>query len=112
MTRIQETLLDLLKEELEYEDRDRDYNQWILGLSMKDKLARVVVKTNESPYVDGMDIGYTVNRNKIKGDQVSLEESYYENSPSLVGSPIKDALAWLEKHGEICYLQIHNPLDE
>lgn len=106
-------IVETLKQELEY--RDGDYSQWIVGISIR-KLgngraakegvytARVVVKTNESPYVDGMDILF-----KASGDSIEIDPLYYENTPEYQGGEVGDAVRWLEKNGETVYRQIGEP---
>lgn len=82
-------IVETLKQELEY--RDGDYSQWIVGISIR-KLgtgravkegvytARVVLQTNESQYVDGMDILF-----KANGDSIEIDPLYYENTPEYQG---------------------------
>lgn len=71
MIKIKEAIVEKLKSELEYFDKDNKYSQWILSVSIRKErenriivnpkyTARVVSKTNESPYVDGIDIKVTV----------------------------------------------------
>lgn len=72
MKKIQDSITEILKTELEYTDKDCGYSQWVLGVSIKKDrskhriigsptyIARVVVKTNESPFVDGMDVLFTM----------------------------------------------------
>lgn len=113
MTEIQKDIEQILKQELEY--RDGDYSQWIVGISIR-KLgtgraakegvytARVVVKTNESPYVDGMDILF-----KANGDNIEIDPLYYENTPEYQGG--EDAVEWLKRNGEVVYRQMEDPFN-
>lgn len=76
-----------------------------MGISIKFKadrlnLLRVVVKTSESPYVDGMDIGFMV----IDG-LIELDPRFYENGPDLMGSSEDTSIKWLSELGKIIYLQ-------
>jgi phage anti-repressor protein len=114
MEKLQEEILIELKKILEYSDVENNYSQWILGLSLKQKevaeeedryLARVVVKTNESPYVDGMDIDLSVSN---KGEAL-IDPNYFENTPEFQGGSLESALDWLRNAGEIFYMQTVNP---
>lgn len=49
--------------------------------------ARTLIKTSESPYVDGIDIIFT-NSN----DNVDIDHNYYENTPEFQGGTQLDAL--------------------
>lgn len=110
-TRIQDELIDILRAEFNREEEwqgEKEY-QWVMGISIKLEpeglsLLRVVVKTSESPYVDGMEIGFMV----IDG-LIELGPSYYENSPDLMGSSVDTSIKWLSELGEIIYLQRENP---
>ena len=100
-------IVKAVRENLEY--TDEIYSQWVLGLSVKkvDKSfdIRVVLKTSESPYVDGMEISNVL----VKDDTVFLSD-YFENTPDLQGGEVKYALAWLKNLGEVCYIQLDDPL--
>jgi len=63
--------------------------------------ARVVVKTNESDLVDGMDISFTL--------EPIIDPSYYENSPDYMGGTIEDSVHWLKHHGKIVLEQLDDP---
>lgn len=115
--KLQEQILEILKSELQYKDSKNGYTQWIMGLSIKKQpksifsmgqdsiyTARTLIKTSEGPYVDGMDITFTKNH-----DKVEIDPEYYENGPSVEGAKVEDALRWLEKLGEEVYIQIENP---
>ncbi|OHW61865.1 hypothetical protein EUAN_16280 [Andreesenia angusta] len=89
-------IIETLKQELEY--RDGDYSQWIVGISIRklgaDRItreviytARVVVQTNESPYVDGVDILF-----KSNGDSIEIDSLYYENTPEYQRCEVDDAV--------------------
>lgn len=65
--------------------------------------ARVVVKTNESPYVDGMNIVVI-----IVGDSVVIYPNCFENTPELQGGTVENSLNWIKELEEISYLQIVN----
>ena len=115
--KIQEQILEILKSELEYKDSKNGYTQWVMGLSIGKNpntelsigidsmyIARTIVKTSDSPYVDGMDISFAKSN-----DNIEIDSKYFENSPSIEGSSIEDALRWLKKLGEEAYIQIENP---
>ena len=56
-----ETIITQLKNALERQEPGTNDHQWIMGISINDDrkqctIVRVVLKTNGSPYVDGMDI--------------------------------------------------------
>ena len=56
-----ETIITQLKNALERQEPGTNDHQWIMGISINDDrkqcaIDRVVLKTNGSPYVDGMDI--------------------------------------------------------
>lgn len=93
MKKIKISILETLKKELEHLEPNSNYSQWILGVSIRKErgaerdvgkpgyTARVVVKTSSSPYVDGMDISFTVPQ-----DDVVIDPDYFENTPELQGS--------------------------
>ena len=96
----------------EFELREEDYEQWVLGVSCLEKqegtqefIVKVVVHTSESIYSDGMEM--TVS---IVDDEVKLEENFFEKTPDLMGSPVKDAINWLREY-KIIYLQLLNPYE-
>lgn len=103
MIKIQDSIVEILRQELEYKD-EASYSQWILGVSIKKDIgkdriigsptyiARVVVKTSESQYVDGMDISFMVPE-----DDVIIEANYYENTPDFHGGMVEDSLRWLKQ---------------
>lgn len=110
MINIPAEIITTLKEELEY--IDDGYSQWILAVSIRKEhtkdgaieyTARVVLKTNESPYVDGMDI-----RLKVTKEEVQLESGWYENTPDFQGGTVEDSITWLKELGEIKYLNVKN----
>lgn len=118
MTIATDDLIRKLKQELEYHEPEQHYSQWIMGVSInnvrqgetKDSqtvIARTVVKTNQSPYVDGMDIDFAV-----KDGQLTMNKTYFENSPEYMGGTIKDSLAWMQVHGDLVYQQMDDPYDE
>lgn len=109
-TRLKDEIIDILRDEYNHKEKyDGQWEyQWLMGISMKlektgTSTMRIVVKTSESPYVDGMDIGFMI----IDG-QLEIEP-FYENGPDLMGSPELDSIKWLSKLGEIFYLQLENP---
>ena len=118
MKKIESAIIETLKQELENTDSSSNYSQWILGVSIRNKrtegsvvgnakyTARVVVKTNQSPFVDGMDIEFTVPE-----DDVLIDPDYFENTPEFQGGTVKDSLNWLKRIGEIYYLQLENPFE-
>lgn len=113
MEALEKKILEALKKILEYKDLENDYSQWILGLSLKKKwgedkedkkesyIARVVVKTSESPYVDGMDIEVDV----VGGD-VEVVQECFENTPELQGGTVQSSLDWILELEKACYIQI------
>lgn len=112
--KIQDELIDILRDEFEYteEYKGKFEFQWLMGVSLNkifsnEYLVRVSVKTSESPYIDGMSIKVSVVNGRVK-----LEEDYFEQSPELMGSPEADAVKWHENLGEVIYLQLENPNDE
>lgn len=64
-----------------------------------------VTKTNQSPYVDGMDIDFAEENGKM-----IIDPLYYEDTPDLMESSLKDSITWiLELNKEIVYLEQINP---
>lgn len=110
------TIVELLKEELEITDEANNYNQWVLGVSVREDFSktrvlenpyytvRVVVKTSDSPYVDGMDISFW-----IQNGEVQMDPEYFENGPDFQGGTVTGAISWLEQLANIYYLQVANP---
>jgi hypothetical protein len=113
--KIGEEIVSILKQELEYRD-DYSYAQWLMGVSIKksepemgvlerpEYIARTVVKTSTSPYVDGMDIRFTVTDNGVEIDPL-----FYENTPEFQGGEERDAINWMHELEEIFYIQSANP---
>lgn len=102
-------IIEALKEELEYMDYHYGDNQWIMAVGIKkvskDKyLARTVSKTNQSPYVDGLDI--TVN---IVDGEAEVDLTYIGAVPIFHSGEIEDSMKWIEKEFLIYYLQLENP---
>ena len=112
MKKIQDAITEILKAELAYTDTDNNYSQWVLGVSVKKDrtlgsptyLARVVVKTNESPFVDGMEVLFMVPE-----DDVIIEANYYEKTPDFQGGSVESSLKWLAGLEDIYYLQLDDP---
>ncbi|WP_303859848.1 hypothetical protein [Alkalibaculum bacchi] len=110
MTKISDSIVEILREELEQHDSLGDYSQWVLGVSIIKKgadqiyIARVAVKTNESPYVDGMDIFFMEAE-----DEVVIEVNYFEKTPVFNGGTVEDCITWLKELNDICYLQLQDP---
>lgn len=116
MKKIESAIIETLKQELENIDSISNYSQWILGVSIRKEgtegrvvgnpkyTARVVIKTSQSPFVDGMDIGFTV-----PGEDVLIDSDYFENTPEFQGGTVGDSLRWLKELEEIYYLQLDNP---
>lgn len=111
ITRIKDEAIDILRDEYNHKEKyDGQWEyQWLMGISMKleksgTSTMRVVVKTSESPYVDGMDIEFMI----IDG-YLEMHPLFYEEGPDLMGSPELDSIKWLSKLGEIFYLQVENP---
>ena len=83
MATLEQKIIDELKLALEYQEPTGDYAQWLMGISLpsvierkNDQLmitARVVVKTSDSEYVDGMDIAFSL--------EPIIDPNYYQNSP-------------------------------
>jgi len=108
-----------LKDELEHYSSEEDYIQWIMALAMKKKISkddlnnnqesyivRTVLKTSESPFVDGTDLKVVID---LKRKEAILDEDSLEDAPMFHGGGIDDSLRWLEKVGEIEYQQMKNP---
>ncbi len=105
----EELILKQLKQELEFNLPAEDYSQWVMGLSVKplnktNCIVRVVVRTSQSPYVDGTDYTISIIENTSTTNTDDLEED-----PIFHGGTIEDALNWLKEHSEPCYLQLENP---
>ena len=111
--KVKDSILEILKKELEYQKEG--YSQWVMGVSIiKEKetapanipryVARVIVLTSESPYVDGMQINFM-----MLEEDVIIGANYYENTPEFQGGTQLDALRWLRELGEEIYTQIENP---
>ena len=108
-------IVEILKEELEVTDVANDYNQWVLGVSIREErnkskvlknpyyTVRVVVKTSDSSYVDGMDIAFWVADGKVQ-----IDPEYFENWPDLQGGTVIGAINWLEQLGDFYYLKLAN----
>lgn len=111
MKRETDEIISQLKEQLERHDSNENYSQWILGISINDHrkqcvVARVVIKTNESPYVDGMDILFD-----RMDDQLTMDSKYYENSPDFMGGTVEDSFKWLQRQGDLIYQQMDDPFE-
>ena len=103
-------IIEALKKEFEY--REEDYDQWVMGVSIRqeeivlqESRSKVIVQTSESNYTDGMEMEVTVVDGVAK-----LEEDFFEKTPDLMGSPVKDAIKWLSEF-KIIYLQLLNPYE-
>ncbi|WFA09517.1 hypothetical protein [Tissierella sp. Yu-01] len=119
MAKIEKAIIKILKEELEFTNKGTNYSQWVLGvninkISAKDKvtgnpiyIARVVVKTSDSPYVDGMDIVFMAPE-----EDIIIEAKYYEKTPEFQGGTVEDSIEWLMKMNGIYYLQLDNPFEK
>jgi len=119
MQKIEDAIVEILKQELEYTESNINYSQWVLGVSIKKDrskdrtigsptyIARVAVKTSESPYVDGMDVLFT-----MPEDDVIIQANYYENTPEFQGGTVESSLIWLKVLEEIYYLQLNNPYEK
>ena len=111
MATLEQKIIDELKLALEYQEPTGDNAQWLMGVSLlsvierkNDQLmitARVVVKTSDSEYVDGMDIAFSL-------DPI-IDPNYYQNSPDYHGGSIEDSQPWLKKHGKVILEQLDNP---
>lgn len=118
MQNINEKIIEALKNEFEYRDKDNEYDQWVMGVSIRQEenikrvigtdeyKVKVVVKTSESNYVDGMRLEVIVMDGKVV-----LQEDFFEKSPDLMGSPEEDSIKWLLGLGDIIYLQELNPYE-
>lgn len=111
MKRETDEIISQLKKQLERYDSNENYSQWILGISINDHrkqcvVARVVIKTNESPYVDGMDIIFD-----RMDDQLTMDSNYYENSPDFMGGTVEDSFKWLQRQGDLIYHQMDDPFE-
>lgn len=113
MATLEQKIIDELKLALEYQEPTGDYAQWLMGVSLpsvierkNDQLvitARVVVKTSDSDYVDGMDIAFSL--------EPIIDPNYYQNSPDYHGGSIEDSQPWLKKHGKVILEQMDNPFE-
>ena len=110
---LKDQIVKLLRAELEYvEGSHKDgtyYSQWVMAVSIKEVskasyLARTVIKTNQSPYVDGTDI--TVN---IIDGQAELDLSFAEEEPIFHGGEIVASIRWIENVNNFCYIQPEDP---
>ncbi|OXS24855.1 MAG: hypothetical protein BI182_11850 [Acetobacterium sp. MES1] len=104
-----ETIITQLKNALERQEPGTNDHQWIMGISINDDrkqcaIVRVVLKTNGSPYVDGMDILFDKTR-----DQLTMDTNYYQNSPDFMGGTVTDSFKWLRCHGDLIYQQMDDP---
>ena len=87
MATLEQKIIDELKLALEYQEPTGDYAQWLMGISLPSVIerknnqlvitARVVVKTSDSEYVDGMDIAFSL--------EPIIDPNYYQNSPITQG---------------------------
>lgn len=111
MESLEEKIVSALRNELDYQETSSDYAQWLQAVSFPRAIekkdgqflitVRVVVQTNESELVDGMDIAFTL--------EPLIDPDYYNNSPDYHGGSIEDSQAWLKHHGEVIYQQVSNP---
>ena len=111
MATLEQKIIDELKLALEYQEPTGDYAQWLMGISLPSVIerknnqlmitARVVVKTSDSEYVDGMDIAFSL--------EPIIDPNYYQNSPDYHGGSIEDSQPWLKKHGKVILEQLDNP---
>ena len=109
MATLEQKIIDELKLALEYQEPTGDYAQWLMGISLPSVIerknnqlmitARVVVKTSDSEYVDGMDIAFSL--------EPIIDPNYYQNSPDYHGGSIQNtrgrfycALFWLKNTEE------------
>lgn len=68
---------------------------------------RVVLKTSESDYVDGMQLTAISVDGKVK-----LDENYYEQTPEYQGGEIIPAIDWINQlKGSVDYIRILEPED-
>ena len=114
---VRNQVISILKKEMNYTDPLDNYSQWLMGVSLQKNeaqvnedvsyTARIVTKTNQSPFVDGMDIEFTE-----KDHKMIIDPLYYENSPNLMGSPIRASIEWMCKMGDIIYLEQIDPHKE
>ena len=116
MKKIESAIIEILKQELENTDSSSSYSQWIIGVSIRKErtegrvvgnpkyTVRVVVKTNQSPFVDGMDIDFTVPE-----DDVLIDPTYFEHTPDFQGGNIENSITWLKDLGDLIYQQIEEP---
>ena len=113
MVTLEEKIIEELKLALEYKEPTGDYAQWLMSISLpsvierkNDQLvitARVVVKTSDSEYVDGMDIAFSL--------EPIIDPNYYQNSPDYHGGSIEDSQPWLKKHGKVILEKMDNPFE-
>ena len=113
MAKLEEKIIEELKLALEYQEPTGDYAQWLMGVSIPSVIekkndqwvitARVVVKTSDSEYVDGMDIDFSL--------EPIIDPNYYQNSPDYHGGSIEDSQPWLKKHGKVILSHLENPFE-
>ncbi len=109
MNQAEQLILDYLKQELEFSCDQGSHRQWVMALAVDQHTeecytARVVVKTNSSPYVDGTDYHLTV-----KDEQVIQEADDRDSDPLFHGGPLESSLEWMRELGKPCYLQLMGP---
>ena len=107
-------IVKVLREELEYVEGNHEdgtyYSQWVMAVSIKEVskasyLARTVIKTSDSPYVDGTDITINI----IEDGQAEIDLSFVEEEPILHGSEIATSIRFLEDINNFCYMQPEDP---
>ena len=102
-------IIRALKDELEFDD-DCGYTQWVMAVGLKETskgtyLARTVIKTNQSPYVDGTDITVRI----IEDGNIEIDQAYIGEAPILHGSEIDSSIKWIEEVNLFCYIQPEDP---
>lgn len=112
MTEVEKLILKALQTELEYHELG-GYSQWVLGISVQEAedaqwshLARTLVNTSDSPYIDGTDILINVDLN---AGTAKLNTDDLEAGPIFHGGTETDGLRWLKELAKPCYLQQQNP---
>ncbi|MGF7184413.1 hypothetical protein GGQ84_000496 [Desulfitispora alkaliphila] len=118
-------ILEALKREIDQED-DTGNSQWVMAVAVApferdertDDLeegelpthtARVIIKTDCSPYVDGTDVYFHLDLDKGLADCQRFEYLWASYEPKFHGGTVVDALNWTYKLADLYYLKLDNP---
>lgn len=109
-------IVKVLREELEYVEGNHEdgtyYSQWVMAVAIKEVsktsyLARIVIKTSGSPYVDGTDITINI----MEDGQAELDLSFAEKEPIFHGGEGADSIRWIENINNFSYMQPEDPFN-